>query len=280
MSDAIREATRACRLTFGGGIVCWAYDYWNRAPVDHAGIASGLELGVQLSGQWRHAGRELGEDVFGAGEIHRINVGESWATRFASPHGTSRQVGFALYPADLPALASPADAEIAFAGDKGRVDRRLFELARWIAECADHPERAQPRASEVEAELLSYVRRTCVSRPIDPIVRARQEIDRHLGCELKMEHIAEIANVHPDTFARRFRRRYGMPPVRYRLKTRLDQAGRLLGCEPERSVASVAEACGFPNLPFFFRQFRRTFQCTPAEYARRHGVDARRQSAA
>lgn len=265
----LREVTRVERNTHGQGLVSWVYDYWNPQYFEHSGVASGLELGVQITGEWHHEGRERGTGLFGGGDIHQINTGESWTHKFKSPTNKGTQVGFAIYADEVPELAA-LDGELSFATTCGKRDPKLVELARALTAAAADPGYAPISSSDVRAELLAYVQRTCILRPVDPVLRARRELDTHLSCELKMEHIAETIGVHPDTLARKFRERFGLPPVRYRLKCRLDHAGRLLWSEPALSIVHVAEACGFPNMPFFHREFRRAFGSTPAEYRHRH----------
>jgi AraC-like DNA-binding protein len=261
------------RATYGDGIVGWLYTYGNSTPRDHAGLASGLEMAAQLDGDWLHEGHELGRHLYRPTEIHRINQGETWRTRWQAPDGDAkpgRQVGFAVYPSDVEELRG-VDGEIAFAPIAGRSDRRFFELARWLGErLARGDEHDAKETAQVRSEILAYVRRTCEVRAPDPIVLARRELDLHLGRELLMKHIAEVANLHPTTFARKFHQRYGVPPVTYRRKVRLDHAGRLLSTRHASSVREIAEECGFSNLPFFYRQFQRTFHCTPAQYAQTH----------
>jgi transcriptional regulator GlxA family with amidase domain len=63
-----------------------------------------------------------------------------------------------------------------------------------------------------------------------------------------------------------FRKRYGTTPVQYRLKTRLNRAGRLGWSRPDLTVQRIAEACGVPDAPYFHRQFLRYFGTSPARY--------------
>ena len=121
-------------------------------------------------------------------------------------------------------------------------------------------ERARP--------LLALSRRSAV-------VRVRRELEAHPERELYLEHLAELAEMHPSSLVRAFRRRYGVSPVQFRTRTRLNAASRAAWAEPERPVRDIADEHGFSNLSYFYRQFGRYFGTTPARH-RRNVVDGRR----
>jgi AraC-like DNA-binding protein len=260
-----RNATYSERIDFGSA-VAWIYRYRNETPIEHRAVGAGLEFAVQLRGEWRHRGRELGGGLYGPATIHRINNGEPYDMRFSAPGDEGVQVGFIVYPHTDEFLRS-AEGEIAFVGDAGATDRELYEFARWFHEGGGAS--AAGVAPEVHDVLRRYIRRHGVVRPPDPLLVAKREIERDPRAELYVEHLAELAGLHPVTFSRKFRRRYGVTPVRYRLYCRLNHAARLTWARPDLRLAEIAERAGFHDLPYFFREFRKYLHSTPAAYGRR-----------
>lgn len=100
-----------------------------------------------------------------------------------------------------------------------------------------------------------------LSRP-DPIVRLRKEIEHHFASDLYLEHLAESAEMQRTTFLRRFARRYGVTPVQYRIKVRLNHADRLAWRDGGATTHAIAEACGFSNPSYFHRAYRAYFGAT------------------
>ena len=122
---------------------------------------------------------------------------------------------------------------------------------------------------------LTFVLQTL--RP--PMVRAdlesRSVVDRVLAAEawavtrLKEEiTIAEwskAVGLNTDYFARIFKRETGRRPMEWLIERRLQMAAQLLG-NTRKSVAEVAEACGFACPFYFSRMFKKHFGRAPQLY--------------
>jgi transcriptional regulator GlxA family with amidase domain len=90
----------------------------------------------------------------------------------------------------------------------------------------------------------------------------------HLGADLSVSALARRARMSPRNFARVFRREVGSTPAAYIEAQRVETARRLLETSG-RSVAEVADACGFGRAETMHRAFRRRLRVAPAQY-RRH----------
>jgi AraC-like DNA-binding protein len=74
--------------------------------------------------------------------------------------------------------------------------------------------------------------------------------------------LSRAVGMSPFHFARLFRSLVGVPPGRYLLFARLDHAHRLL--REDRPVTEVCFDCGFRNLSYFVRAFRKRFRIPPS----------------
>lgn len=79
--------------------------------------------------------------------------------------------------------------------------------------------------------------------------------------------MARRAGLAESTFAAAFRATYGVPPLRYLNDLRLERARDLLASSGA-SIEEVAAACGFNDLPWFSRNFRRRYGMTPSAWRR------------
>lgn len=101
MSDERGRAhNRYDRAVVGGGVVGWVYEYRNTDPIHKRGVATGLELGVQLRGDWLHRGRRTDARLYGPGTVHVISPAETYEDEsyffrtFVAEHGlTPTQYG-------------------------------------------------------------------------------------------------------------------------------------------------------------------------------------------
>lgn len=90
-------------------------------------------------------------------------------------------------------------------------------------------------------------------------------IDTHLTEPIRLAQLASEVSLNPNYFSSQFSSLMGLTVSEYILRHRLRRAAGLLACT-ERSVLSVAMECGFSNISYFNRVFRKQFALTPTEY--------------
>ena len=95
-----------------------------------------------------------------------------------------------------------------------------------------------------------------------------QYIQEHCEEEVTVTGIAESASVSISECLRCFHNTIGVPPIKYVLQYRLQMAAGLLA-ETDRKIADIGMQCGFQDLSYFARMFRRLKGCTPSEYRKR-----------
>ncbi|MFO0576412.1 MAG: helix-turn-helix domain-containing protein [Polyangia bacterium] len=275
---------RYTRLMLAPGLVGWIYEYRNRETLHKNGaVATGLELGVQLRGEWRHRGSLTPERLYGPGAIHTISPSETYDLSFSATGEVGVQVGFILYPDEVGEYAR-LPGELRFAPGAATEDPRFLALCRELHHLLE-PESAGPPAADltlplplplplplidqVQGEVRRFIERSCELLPHDPLLLAKRELERNLAQPLYLHHLAEVAGMHPTTFSRRFAQRIGLTPIRYRLLLRLNEAARLTWARADLSIPAIASAVGFDDPVYFYRAFKQQFGMTPAQYGRR-----------
>jgi len=94
------------------------------------------------------------------------------------------------------------------------------------------------------------------------IEHARALLDMSFREGHSLGSLSRAVGMSPFHFARLFRSLVGVPPGRYLLFTRLDRAYRLL--REDRPVTDVCFDCGFRNLSYFVRAFRKRYGLPPS----------------
>lgn len=94
-------------------------------------------------------------------------------------------------------------------------------------------------------------------------------LEMHYAEELTLEQIAESANVSITECMRCFRRSIGLSPIRFLNERRLQRAADLLR-HTERNISEIAASCGFLDMSYFTRSFRRFYDVTPTMYRKNH----------
>jgi transcriptional regulator GlxA family with amidase domain len=133
-----------------------------------------------------------------------------------------------------------------------------LSVARWLVMFLRRPGGQSQFSAQLSAQLAER----------DGLRDVQGWIADHPDGELTVPALARRAHMSPRNFARAFRREIGVTPAAYVEAQRVEAARRL----PEtstRSVAAVAEACGFGRVETMHRAFRRVLRVAPAQY-RRH----------
>jgi AraC-like DNA-binding protein len=97
--------------------------------------------------------------------------------------------------------------------------------------------------------------------------RVREYIDAHLVENIRLQALAEVADLSRCHFARAFKESVGTSPHAYLMQQRLERAERLLA-ETDVSVCQVALDSGFRDQSHFSSSFRRHFGMSPRSFRR------------
>ena len=125
-------------------------------------------------------------------------------------------------------------------------------------------------------ELLRLAHKPEASRPARPgglaawqSKRTAEYIEAHLGDQISLTTLADIAQLSPFHFTRAFKQSFGMPPHRYHTARRIERAKALLARQ-SLSITWIAMELGFADTSCFSTAFRRLVGRTPSCY--RHSL--------
>ena len=129
---------------------------------------------------------------------------------------------------------------------------KIIELIELLKTSADfYPITDEVLYDEVNAE--------------DKVTRIKRYISCHLLNRITLDEISEYAGMNRTYFCLFFKRHFGTGLTDYINLERMKIALSLLG-QGLTSVSDVARECGFPNVTYFNRVFRKNYGMSPTEY--------------
>jgi AraC-like DNA-binding protein len=127
---------------------------------------------------------------------------------------------------------------------------------------------------EVEEHLIQFLpsfvalvstSRTLARKLVPPKFRdVRDFIHAHFSETLRLGTLAAIAGCSKASLIYGFKKQFGLPPNRYIIKVRIDQARQLI--RDRQDIAEVACAVGFADQSHLTRHFKAVLGVTPARY--------------
>jgi AraC-like DNA-binding protein len=94
---------------------------------------------------------------------------------------------------------------------------------------------------------------------------ARDHIDRHFAEPIDLDRLSRVARVSKYHFARCFEATYGLPPIRYLTRRRIERAQDLLR-GANLTVTEICTAVGFASLGSFSARFSQLVGESPTAY--------------
>lgn len=87
----------------------------------------------------------------------------------------------------------------------------------------------------------------------------------NLQNKITLEDLAEKANMSPQAFSSFYKKRTGKTVFQKLNEMRIDYAKKLI-LEDRLNVSEIANACGYPSMSFFNRQFKKFTRVTPSYF--------------
>ena len=132
------------------------------------------------------------------------------------------------------------------------------EVARWLVLFLRRP--------GGQAQFSSHISAPAASR--SELRDLQLWVADHLDSDLRVEVLAERANMSPRNFARAFQKEVGLTPGTYVESLRIERARQQLEMDNE-PVETIAVRCGFGTPETMRRVFARRIGASPAEYRAR-----------
>ena len=127
----------------------------------------------------------------------------------------------------------------------------------------------------LEVLLIWLVRCTTLSLQVEETPRSDSrecvEIKRYLDSnyreDISLDILAEIAHINKYYLAHTFQKEYGISPITYLNRRRIEESKYMLG-NTGYSLAQISELMGFSSPSYFSQCFRKAEGLTPNEYRR------------
>jgi AraC-like DNA-binding protein len=103
----------------------------------------------------------------------------------------------------------------------------------------------------------------------DALAAARAHVEAHYRERVTVATLARLALLSPGYFLRAFRRRYGLSPIAYQGRLRVEAARSMLRFT-DLSCKEIAHRLGYGDSYHFSKSFRKAAGLAPTEYRRRH----------
>jgi AraC-like DNA-binding protein len=116
----------------------------------------------------------------------------------------------------------------------------------------------EPRSGDPDKHAAYY-------RRLKPAV---DYMENHFADKVYMELVCQTVNMSPYHFSSMFKKVFGIPPIQYLTRIRIDQAKRML-VDRDIAVTEIAERSGFCNINYFDKVFKEQSGFTPMEYRKR-----------
>jgi AraC family transcriptional regulator len=228
---------------------------------------------------WRD-GRHLRAAPIKAGGLRIYDQRHAWVKDVSTPfESVNFFVSLDAFTELAAELKAPRIETLSFLNEEGDIDSVLEGLARAIAPAIARPsEVSRLFADHVFAAVRLHVARAygglrlsdmprqwCLS-PLQER-RVKDWLLSDLAADSSVSELAAICGLSRSHFVRSFKNTTGLPPHRWLLMQRLQQAQRLLN-QTSMSVSEIALECGFADQSHLTRVFSKAMGVGPAAWRR------------
>lgn len=122
----------------------------------------------------------------------------------------------------------------------------------------------------IEEELMTVLSKyERVGRYSEQIVNALNIIHQEYSDKLTLNYLASKIHINPAYLSRKFHEEVGMGFSEYLNDYRLKEAQKMLVEQPDLSISTVSEKCGFNSQHYFSQIFRKVTGLSPRDYRMR-----------
>ena len=178
--------------------------------------------------------------------------------------------------AGIEILFGKADSSYAIFNCRENRERMVTLLHMLLAEADRSLDGCETVCQDLlEVLLIWLVRCTTLSLQVEETPRSDSrecvEIKRYLDTnyreDISLDTLAEIAHINKYYLAHTFQKEYGISPITYLNRRRIEESKYMLG-NTGYSLAQISELMGFSSPSYFSQCFRKAEGLTPNEYRR------------
>lgn len=94
---------------------------------------------------------------------------------------------------------------------------------------------------------------------------AKKYIEDHYSENITLDTLSSLVHLNKYYFAHNFSKQFGISPINYLIKRRIDESKHLLA-NTNYSLSSISQIVGFSSPSYFSQAFKRTTNISPLEY--------------
>ena len=150
-----------------------------------------------------------------------------------------------------------------FFTDRANPDKHLQEIRRIIREYYDHK-----REGQLSAYVYSFFTDFLEQHagvPLTPLEQTTLFIERNFTRKLTLDQLAAVSGISVSKLCHDFKKQYGSTVFSYLLNLRLTYARSFLQVSPEARTKDAAIRCGFEDISYFCKSYKKKFGKTPAQ---------------
>lgn len=149
-----------------------------------------------------------------------------------------------------------------------QIERILKELiGAWSLKKAGYEMRSVGYLYELLSQFYFEYTKEQNSAICQRLLPAKEYIEQNFKAPMTLEQLAFISNMSVTNFRREWKKIYAEAPMQYRDAIRLDYAKEYLN-SGYYTVSEIAEKCGFDDVSYFVRFFKKNVGVTPGEFRR------------
>ena len=117
----------------------------------------------------------------------------------------------------------------------------------------------------MENELLKEAVEYAAASQDTAVATVKAYIESHLSDELDRDTLAAMVYLNADYLSHLFKKDTGSSLINYVIDRRIARSKELLA-KGEMSIRDIAITCGFQNISYFSRQFKKSTGMTPRQF--------------
>jgi two-component system, response regulator YesN len=114
------------------------------------------------------------------------------------------------------------------------------------------------------SKVLKDIRQPRLKQSSD-IINIKNFIDQHYMYPISLDDVSDAFFLSKEHVSRLFRKTYNESVTQYILKKKMENAADLIRTS-QLNYREIAYQLGFEDISYFYKQFKKIFQCTPGEY--------------